>query len=175
MFHLNDTVLYGVEGVYRIEEIAERDFKGEKAEYYVLRSLYNDSATIFVPCKNEALLAKMRLVLSEDEIHRIIREMPAGDPLDWIDDENTRLREYKEIILKGDHRDLVRLIKTLYLHRQEQKKIGKNLHKVDERFLKDAEKLLYGEFAYVLNIKPEQVLPFIRSQIGEDGKLQAQM
>lgn len=173
MFHLNDTVLYGAEGVYRIAEITEMDFKGEKMEYYVLRSLYNDTATIFVPADNEALLAKMRRVLSADEIRKIIKEMPEGDSLAWIDDESSRMREYKEIILKGNHREIVKLIKTLYLHRQEQKKIGKNLHKVDERFLKDAEKLLYDEFAYVLRIKPEQVLPFIQRQIEAEEKLHA--
>ena len=35
----------------------------------------------------------------------------------------------------------------------------------DERFLKDAERLLYDEFALVLRIKPDQVLPFILKQI----------
>lgn len=173
MFDLNDIVLYGAEGIYRIVEITEMDFKGEKAEYYVLKSLYNDTAVIFVPRNNTELLAKMRRILSTDEIHQIIKEMPDNDLLVWTDDQNTRMKEYKEIILKGNHREIVKLIKTLYQHRQEQRKIGKNLHKVDERFLKDAEKLLYDEFAYVLHIKPEQVLPFIRSQIEMDEKLHA--
>lgn len=170
MFQINDIVLYGAEGVFKIAEIAEMDFKGEKTEYYVLKSLYNKTATIFVPAGNKDLLAKMRKVLSPEEIYHIVKEMP-DENLIWIEDENCRLKEYKEILLKGEHREIIKLIKTLYLHKQEQLKIGKNLHKVDERFLKDAEKLLYDEFAYVLKIKPEQVLPFIQEQIHVEKKL----
>lgn len=112
----------------------------------------------------------MRKVLSPEEIYHIVKEMP-DENLIWIEDENCGLKEYKEILLKGEHREIIKLIKTLYLHKQEQLKIGKNLHKVDERFLKDAEKLLYDEFAYVLKIKPEQVLPFIQEQIHVEKKL----
>jgi CarD family transcriptional regulator len=31
----------------------------------------------------------------------------------------------------------------------------------DEQFMRDAEKILYDEFAYVLGIKREDILPFI--------------
>lgn len=174
MFQLNDTVLYGAEGVYRISEIKEMDFKEPAADYYVLESLCSNASTIFVPVHNEALKAKMRRVLSVEEIYSMIRSMPKEIPV-WIEDESTRSREYKEILIKGNHRELVHLIKTLYVRQQEQKKIGKNLHKVDERFLKDAEKLLYKEFAYVLDIEPDQVLPFIQQQIEaeEKGRLAA--
>jgi CarD family transcriptional regulator len=51
------------------------------------------------------------------------------------------------------------------LHQQELKEKGKKLRVSDERFLKDAEKVLYDEFAHVLDIKREEVLPFIFEQI----------
>ena len=172
MFHQNDTILYGAEGVYRIEDITEMDFKDEKMEYYVLKSLLNGGETIFVPSKNEELRAKMRRVLSTEEIYQVIEEMP-NQTMVWIDDEKSRMKEYKEIIMKGNHKEIVKLIKSLYLHRQDQRAIGKNLHKIDERFLKDAEKLLYDEFAYVLQIKPEQVLPFIQERMEKEEKKNA--
>ena len=40
------------------------------------------------------------------------------------------------------------------------------MHVVDERFFKEAEKILYEEFAFVLNIKIEEVLPFIKDRLG---------
>lgn len=123
---------------------------------------------LFVPVESRELEARMRRILSADQVYSMIKAMPEETPI-WIEDEGSRTRVYKEILLKGDHRKIVKLIKTLYLHQQEQKKIGKNLHKSDERFLKDAENLLYDEFAYVLNIEREQVLPFIQEQI-EMGK-----
>lgn len=167
MFQINDTVLYGAEGVFKVEEITVMDFAGEDKEYFVLKSLYNEGSTVFVPTDKEALLAKMRKILSREEIYEMIRNMPEEE-LIWIEDESERMQKYKDILMKGDHREIVRLIRTLYLHGQSLKEIGKNLHKVDERFLKDAERILYDEFAYVLNIKPNQVLPFIQEQIELD-------
>lgn len=164
MFQISDTVIYGAEGVFKIHEITNMDFSGESKDYYVLKSLYNENSTIFVPTDKETLIAKMRKVLSKEEIYDMIRSMP-DEELIWIEDENERMQVYKEILMKGNHRQIVKLIRTLYLHGQKLKQMGKNLHKVDERFLKDAERILYDEFAYVLNIKPNQVLPFIQEQI----------
>lgn len=48
--------------------------------------------------------------------------------------------------------------------------LKKRLHISDESFLKDAEKLLYEEFAHVLNITKDQVLPFIMRQIEIEEK-----
>lgn len=164
MFQINDTVLYGAEGVFKITDITQMDFLGEKKDYFVLNSLSKNKSAIYVPMWNENMLAKMRRVLSREEIYDIIRSMP-DEELIWIEDESERITEYKDIVLKGNHREIVKLIKTLYLHREKQREEGKNLHKVDEKFLKDAEKILYDEFAYVLDIKPEQVIPFIQQQI----------
>ena len=57
------------------------------------------------------------------------------------------------------------MIKALYYHQQEQHAKGRRLHTADEHFFREAEKLLYDEFALVLHIKPEQVLPFIMEQV----------
>ena len=166
MFNVNDTVLYGIEGVCRITELTERDFRGKKVKYYVLKPVYKENATLFVPMDNKTLVGKMRIVPTAEEIKKIIREMPAEESI-WIEDENTRKARYKEIIAGGDSRELVQLIKTLYLHQKEQRAKGKKLHMAEERFFKEAEKMLYDEFAVVLGMKPGEVLPFILKQIDE--------
>lgn len=58
------------------------------------------------------------------------------------------------------------MIKTLRWRRQELKNTSKDkkLQISDEDFLKDAEKTLCEEFAYVLNIKLEEVIPFLYEQ-----------
>lgn len=166
MFQANDTILYGAQGVCQVEGITKRDFGGSAMEYYVLKPISNANSVIYVPVQNDALTAKMRRVLAPDEIRAIIRSMPQEESL-WIEDENERKTAYRDILAHGDRRELIRLIKALYLHQQEIQKKGKRLHSSDDRFLKDAEKMLYDEFALVLHIKPEQVLPFILDQIEE--------
>ena len=88
----------------------------------------------------------------------------------WIEDEKERKVVYKEILERGDRKELVGMIKALHLHEQKQKEKGRKLHMADERFFKTAEKVLYDEFALVLNIQPEQVLPFIMQQIHLEEK-----
>lgn len=89
---------------------------------------------------------------------------------DWIDNENVRKERYREAIAQGDRSELIKIIKGLYQHQQELQEKGKRLHLADERLFRDAEKMLYDEFAMVLNIKREQVLPFILQQIRLEDK-----
>ena len=163
MFSNNDIVLYGTEGVCRVSSTVEKNFAGRIVKYYVLKPIYKENSTVFIPTDNELLLSKVRQILSEDEVNDIIQSMPDESPM-WIDDNNARKAKYKEIILSGNPRELVRLIKALYLHQQEQQLNGKKFHIADERLLKDAEKLLYDEFAVALKITPQQVLPLILKQ-----------
>ena len=169
MYQVGDTVLYGAEGVCVVEDITTKDFGGEAREYYVLKPVHQDGATFYLPTCSPAAREKLRKVLSAGQIYELIRTMPDETPV-WIDDENERKLKCKEIIQSGDRLKLIRLIKALYLHREELKGEGKKFHISDERFMKDAEKLLYDEFAHVLSISPEQVLPFIIEQVELEEK-----
>lgn len=68
MYQIKDAVLYGMQGVCEVEDIAEKDFSGEKRMYYVLMPVYQSSSTIYIPVDNENSLSKMRKVLSAEEI-----------------------------------------------------------------------------------------------------------
>ena len=50
------------------------------------------------------------------------------------------------------------MIKAIYAHKKEREAEGKRLHMSDERFLKDAEQILYNEFQYVLNMTSKEDL-----------------
>lgn len=167
-FSVNDTVLYGAEGVCRVAEIVQRDFGAGAVDYYVLRPVYNENSTIFVPVNNSALTDKIRRVLAADEIRALIRSMPQEDSI-WFADENERKEKFRQILARGERTELIGMIKALYQHQQLQQANGKHLHAADERFFRDAEKMLYDEFAIVLKIKPDQVLPLILEQIRSDS------
>lgn len=169
MYKINDTVLYGAQGVCRISGTTTKSFNGGKMEYYVLKPCYSANSTIYVPMHNEALLKKMRRLLSAEEIHQIIRTMPA-QASSWIEDESERRTAYRDILSHGDRMELLRMIKALYLHQQLQQEKGRRLHASDETFFKEAEKMLYDEFALVLHIQPADVLPFILDQLSTAEK-----
>lgn len=163
-YQVGDRVVYGIHGVCLITDIEKQKSGTEVTSYYILQPVYDEKGKVFVPVGNERLEKKMRRILSKAEIYELIKEMPSEDGI-WIDDEAVRKERYKQILLIGDRRELVRLIKTLYLHQQEQAAKGKKLYKNDEKVMKEAEKMLYEEFAHVLDIRPDQVLPFIMQQV----------
>jgi len=166
MFQVNDTVTYGTNGVCKIEDITMKEFMGTTKEYYVLKPVNDSAATLYVPVHNEKIAGKMRRILSEQEVYQLIETMPEQDNI-WFQRDNERKEQYKMIIAEGDHRKLIGMIKAIYLHKKKREEEGKRLHISDERFFKEAERILYDEFQYVLNIRREELLPLIISKIKE--------
>lgn len=156
MFCVGQTVLYGSNGVCTIDEVTEKRIGKSKMEYYVLRPVCTNTSTLFVPTSNEKLVSKIRCVLTKDEANRILGALPAFD--EWNDNKLERSDNFRAIISDGDCVELIRLIRLIHAHEQEQITKGKRLHLSDERFLKEAEKMICEEFSLVLNIGRDEVL-----------------
>lgn len=160
MYQVNDTIIYGTQGVCKIVEITEKDFKGKIKEYFVLKPINNSNTTLFAPTDNQAILAKMRRILSKEEIHELVNSV-SNDEIAWIANDNQRRDKFKEFLVSGDHRMLILMIKSIWLQKQKREAEGKKLHMSDERFFKDAEQLLYDEFQYVLQISKNDLISYI--------------
>lgn len=166
MYNINDTILYGKYGVCKIENIVTENFTGKSMDYYLLKPAYSDNTVIYVPIECEKLVSKMKKVLSVEEINNLINEVKNTVPI-WYDNEKVRKEKYNDIISEGDRVKILQLINTLYINKQERKSMGKKMYVSDEKIMKAAEKLIYEEFAVVLNIKPEEVVPYIIEKIEE--------
>ena len=164
MYNVGEAVVYSSYGVCTVSAIENRDFGGDSIEYYVLRPVGNKNNTFYVPTKNEKLTRQMRKVYSRSEVEKLIGGMPE-EGLIWIDNDFQRKEEYRRIISGGDRSELIRLIKTLYLKQQDLLDQHKKLHSADERFLSEAENMLYDEFAYALDISRDEVLPYIKKRV----------
>ena len=165
MFFRGDTVLYGTDGVCRITDIVSRQIGGQDRKFYVLTPLFRRDAVLYLPVDNEKTVSKLRYVLTREQIMDAIRSMPEADCI-WIEHVNTRKDTYQGILRSGDAEKMVQLIKTLYEQRRLLTECGKKLRAADEACLKDAERLLYEEFSYVLDIPKGEVLSYIKAQIG---------
>ncbi len=160
MYKIDDVVVYGTEGICRITGITEMKFGGEKSEYYILAPMEKEENTVYVPKNNEKVLKRMRKILTADEANKLIDSLPM-EPMTWIANDRERQMAYKDIILCGKPEEVFRMVSTLYLKQKDQLAIGKKLHASDERFLRDAEKMLFNEIGYALKIKPQEVLSII--------------
>ena len=43
MYQINDMILYGTEGVCKIDSIVTKELAGEAQEYYVLKPVYSEN------------------------------------------------------------------------------------------------------------------------------------
>jgi CarD family transcriptional regulator len=164
MFAIGEAVLYGSQGICTVEGIEEMKVGRTKARYFVLRPVYRNSSTVFVPADNEQLLQKMRPVLSKEALHALLREA-AQTELQWIDDIAQRKVAFQAILAEGERTQLLQMLQLLYLHRQALHQRGKHLRTADDQLLRDGEKLIHDEFAYVLQIPQQQVNEYIRNYL----------
>lgn len=164
MFSIDDYVFYSTHGVCQITDIKSETFGDSGAqEYYVLKPLHTNTLA-YVSMTNEALLAKIRPIMTKAEIYSLIQEMP-NEEIVWLENNRERNDVFSAKLRTGDSHELVRLIKTIYFEKNQKKEAGKKISATDARIMNAAEKLLYEEFAFVLGMAPEEVLPFIQEQI----------
>ena len=163
---INDVISYGTHGVCQITDMTNNIVAGKERRYYVLKPINDPKATVFVPTDSQKLLDKFRQLLSPDEIHSLIDRSATERP-HWVNDENTPKDDYQHVFSDNSLDGPLWLIKTLHPKREERKNAGKRLCVTDENFMKKAEKLLYGELSYVLNIEPHEVWAFICNRLGE--------
>lgn len=167
MYQCGDRVLYGIHGVCTITAVEEQVIDRKRVEYYVLEPLAQPGARFLVPTKNEAAVAKLRRMLSQQELSDLLRcEQIQEDA--WIEDEGKRKQHYRDLICSGDRAALLSMVNTLHRHKQEQAAAGRKFHLCDENFLRDAERLLNSEFSLVLDIAPSEVGEFVLNAMKGD-------
>lgn len=168
MFQVNDTVVYGSQGICTVTGTVKQKIGGAVGEYYVLCPIYERNASILVPMHNEQLLQKMRPCLTAEDTEQIIHIMATAEA-DWVNDDLARKELFGKITSSGDVYAIAQLVANLHHHAVKQKEIGKNLHLADERVQKEAEKMLFEEIAYALQITPKEVLPYLIKRIREES------
>lgn len=162
MFQCGDQVLYGMHGVCEIVNVETQKISGKAAEYYVLQPMAQSGSKYYVPTQNQNAVAKMRPLLTQEELNALLHSAEIQDDA-WIQDENQRKQHYSRLITSGDRTSLVRMVHAIHKHRQQQASTGRKLHLCDENFLRDAEKLLGSEFSLVLNIEYDEVGKYVQS------------
>ena len=161
LFNVGNVVVYGSQGICKIDSIESKQIGKQTADYYVLKPLFNQSAALFVPVDNQALTAKMIDVLSVDEAKKLIEKAP-DMPIISFDGENQKREQYKLIFASGKREDIAALIKTIRLEKETRRAIGKKLNLIDEQTLRKSELLLFNELAFVLGVTTDEVNQMIK-------------
>ncbi len=161
MFQQGDLVVYGSTGVCRVKELAVR--AAGQQTCYVLEPLYQ-TCTISIPVDSDKV--SIRPVMSRREANELIDRIPEVEAEPFHCRSIQQLTEhYKAALNSHDCVGLVELTKSIYLKQQNALQQKRKLGTVDERFMKRAEDLLFGELAVALEIPPEEVERYISKRL----------
>ena len=164
MYQVGDVILYGSTGVCRIEEITDRkDPQGQIRPFYKIKPIYQQ-CVIYAPVEKCKVFT--RPVISKEEAERLIDMMPTVKTEAYEGKHMRELVEHYESSI-NTHRceDLIEMTKSIYMKRRAAIMNKRKFGAVDERFMKRAEDLLYGELAVALGIKRADVPAYIENRL----------
>lgn len=157
-------VLYGKTGVCRIQEKKDIKIGKQINSYYVLAPVSDGRSSVYVPCDNAELVARMRPLLTREEIDTLLTEAD-DERQPWLEDRNQRSALYRSAIMDGDRIRLIRVICCLFRKKHERMEQGKRLSMMDEAALHECMRLIDEEFAMVLDIPRNAVQGYILERI----------
>lgn len=164
MFKTGDYIVYGNSGVCKVENVGVIDSPiAEKDEiYYTLCPFYAKGNKIFTPANNSKVV--MRPIITKKEAKDLIEGIQNINCLSFTDKKRREV-EYKDALKKCDCKELIKIIKTIYLLKQERLNEGKKITAGDEKFFHMAEENLYGELAIALEVDKSKIKEYIINKI----------
>ncbi len=165
MFAVGDQIIYGGMGVCVVEAIEQRRQPHSREEYsvYCLRPLYQ-KCSVTTPTDNDKVF--MRPVITREEAMELIDAIPTVRAEPYHNKVLRQLSDYYESRIKRyDCSELVELTMSLYAKRREAEEQKKKFGALDERYMKRAEELLFGELAVALELPKEEVQAFIARRL----------
>lgn len=161
MFQKGEYVIYGNNGICRIEEIGipvGTPMGRSGKEYYTLAPVFG-SGTIYAPLDTKVF---MRPILTKDQAEQLIEQIPEIREEDFEGQDVRALSEkYKGCLDTHQCEDLVKLIKTVYMKGKSMVENGKKLAKTEQEYGKLAKELLHREFSMALELPYEEVEGYI--------------
>ena len=145
MFNIGEIVTHKKLGLCTI--VDKEEINDE--EYYVLNK-NKDTVKIMVPVSNSNSF--IRRPLTKEEIKKL-QDKYKNYNVEIILEYKKRIKKYDELLKVGDIDNLIILLKMIYTHKKEKN----NLTQADKDIQKQAERLLFSEIAYVLNINEGEV------------------
>ena len=167
MFQVGELVVYGSTGVCRVEGISGLDQPGgdRGKRYYLLDPLWQDGV-IYAPVDGGKV--PMRPVMGRAEAEALSDRMPDSPAAACRGNTAQALaQQYQSAVRDGGHQALIQMMKAIHHKRGVAESKNRRLGMIDERYMKQAERLLYGELATALEIPYDGVENYIAARIEE--------
>ena len=162
MYQIGDLVVYGSIGVCRIDGFSCPD-PGSRKQFYSLAPLYQ-TGTIYTPVEPGKI--PLRPCMSAEEANALLEKIPTI-PTEIYQERTLQLlsQKYQSILQSGDSLQLLSLILSVHQKRLLAESQNRRLGMVDERFGKQAERLLFGELAVALEVSMDDIPDLIAARL----------
>lgn len=166
MFEVGEYVIYGNNGVCRVESIGPIKMPGVTKEriYYTLTINCSNGSKVFTPVDSDKV--RMRIIMTQKEAEELLEEIPKLD-IYPMSDQRKNEAVFKEAMKTGDCKNTMKVIKTLHKKKLERLSEGKNMNVSDEKYLRMASNELFEEVSVALNMDLKQVEKNIFEKMSE--------
>jgi CarD family transcriptional regulator len=122
----------------------EKEFQGEKKQYYILRLAYGD-LTLMVPTDNTDGVG-IRDVIAQDELEKVFKVLRSKEcrmPTNW----SRRFKTHVEKLRSGDIYQVAEVVRNLA-----RREADKGLSAGEKRMLTKARQILISEVTFAANV-----------------------
>ena len=165
-FQPGEYVIYGCKGVHRImgRVMLAMDSTASEKEYYVMQPCGKTDGSVYAPVNAEK--TNMRRIMTREEAEQLLR---TASTIQLLDFHNRKLLEEacKECIRSCDPEELMRVIRTLYIRKQERLRQGKKMTLTDIHYMEQAENILYMELSIIFDRPKDEIPAFIQETIDQ--------
>lgn len=148
MFKVGDKVVYPMHGAGVIEAIEEREFLGQKRQYYIMRMPIGDMRVMVPTDATEEV--GLRQVMSREDVEQvlaILRSQRTKMSNNW----NRRYRANMEKIKSGNAFEVAEVVRNLI-----QRDMEKGLSSGEKKMLDSARQILVSELVLAQDIGEEE-------------------
>jgi CarD family transcriptional regulator len=156
-FTVEQKVVYPSQGVGKITEIREKEFKGTTLLYYVIYLEVTDMV-IMVPVDKAAELG-IRAIVPAEEARQAL-ELIGGDFEPITSDWKLRYQINLDLLKKGTVADIATIVRSLYRRSK-----VKDLPIQERKLYESAKKLFVDEISFALDIPPKEVETIIHERL----------
>jgi len=165
LYKVGDLIIYGNSGVCEVIEITQqsRPDSAEQQACYVLKSRYQNCV---ITTPTESTKVFMRPIISRQEAQGLIDTIPSIQAEAYHNRDLRQLEaHYRSSINSHDCGDLMELSMSIYVKQRDFFEQKRRLGTVDERYMRRAEDLLFGELSAALDIPKEDVPAYIAGRV----------
>lgn len=168
MFSVGELMIYGTNGVCRVDEICNSPFDSSDTRlfYKLTPTPDRSNLVIYTPVDNDKVI--MRPLISAEEARALLATLSEIGIVE-VPLEKKRRDIYRELMATVEPRVYASVIKTVAQRRAEFKRTRRRLPDIDNDAEHTAKSSLYGELSEVLGLSREEIHEIITKATGVAG------